>query len=722
MEFNNLGNLNKNRYYRNFCRDNALIFTVIFIVFVWALMYLLIFYKPEYKSSAKIWIKDLTTDEFVTNLDTQGQLTPLTSAGNPLLTQIEILKSNQLRDFVNNYRIKKFDNKNKSIDIDSLLDVKNKPGTDILNITFSSNEPKDAQETLTEVLKEYDNINLLINRKIKTARREYIDLKLAEINKKLYDVRNKIKEYKSSNLAISIDEESTKLVGQKIDTASKLEDVLADINRTQSSIIDLENQLSLKSHEALNAVALGSDNITLMKLRDDLNTAVQQYQYDYPKFADTNPKMIAQKNKISEINKQIKDQIKLSIGKYAKNQGINIFDPVRQKLAENLVTAQTELISLQAEKVSVDESIEKIKAEQAKIPEKKFTLDNLEQEERTLSNASDELAKKQIEARIKEAEAVSNVVIVDPPSYPKSISFPNPVQVLILALMLGAFAGITVSVLKTLIEDICDDIESIEEITGTSIIGTIPWVENFVDNDQIQFIHGIAYNNIVSNLMIKCYKNNNKVLTFTSSSLKKPQSTIIYYLACRLRKLGHSVVVIDSDFRIPTVIKNAEVEDKVKTNLSDLIVSLENKIRKTKELEANEVLNVLVEDNKGIKHLGNKDIVFEPYEFFGTSAFESIVNLLKENFDWVLIDTGAAHITPEFLIISRLSDGVILFVNKTITYTIIKNIAKSLKNANIPIIGTIVREPGARLEKEYEKYLRHQEDQILQEAELQIPG
>jgi len=85
----------------------------------------------------------------------------------------------------------------------------------------------------------------------------------------------------------------------------------------------------------------------------------------------------------------------------------------------------------------------------------------------------------------------------------------------------------------------------------------------------------------------------------------------------------------------------------------------------------------------------------------------------------VLIDTGAAHITPEFLIISRLSDGVILFVNKTITYTILKNISKTLKNAGIPIVGTIVRESGSRLESEYEKYLRHQEDQIINESEFE---
>jgi len=710
-------NLNKNRYFRNFGRDIKLIISIVVIIFIWSLIYLLIFYRPSYESSAKIWIKNLATEEFVASLDnTQSQLTPLTSAGNPILTQIEILKSEKLKEFVANYQ----SGRGKQIAKGSVdIEVKNKPNTDILMVTLSDASPLDAQQTLNVVLQEYDNINLTINRKIRTARREYIDLKLAEIDAKLHDVRNKIKAYKSEHLVIEIDEETTQLVDQGVSMSTKLEDTIAEMKNAQSSVKELENQLSLSPKEAINAVALGSGNQTLLELRNTLNTEVQEYEFDSAKYTDFNPKMIAHKHKIAAINKQIKNQIALSIGKYAKSQKINIFDPTRATLVGNLADYQTKFMGLTAEKQAIMNSIEKVNAEQSKIPEQKFTLDNLAQEEGVLSTAYDELKEKQIEAKIKEAEAVSNVVVIDPPDLPLGASFPSYLQVLLIAVFLGLASGLSLSVLKTLIEDVCDDVESIEEITGASVIGTIPWIENFLPDEQIQFIHGIAYNNIVSNLMIKCYKNNNNVLTFTSSSLKKPQSTIIYYLATRLKKLGHTVVVVDSDFRIPTVLKNANVEDKVEVNLSDLIVTFEKKILKKQPVTTKEVIDALVQDENGISHIGNKDIVFEPYEFFGTAAFETIIGHLKTEFDWVLIDTGAAHITPEFLIISKLSDGVILFVNKLITCTTIRNITKSLKNAHIPFIGTIVRESGSRLEHEYEKYLKFQEDKMLNEDELE---
>lgn len=719
-EFSNI--INKNRYFRNFKRDKKLIVSIILICFSWSIIYLLLFYKPKYESEAKVWIKNLATEEFVTSLDTQNQLTPLTTTGNPLLTQIELLKSEQLKQAIVDFKEKQ----GEKIKINNVeIDVKNRPGTDILTVDYSDNSAEKAQQTLNEVLIEYEKINLSINKKIRTSRREYIDLKLTDIEQKLKDVRKQLKEYRIKNLSINLDEESIQLVDQQILMSTKLEDTIAEIKNTNSSIKELEKQLSLKSRDAINAVALGSDNQNLVKLRDELNEAVQEYEFDSAKYTDLNPKMIAQKAKIDTINKQIKKQIELSIGKYAKSQKINIFDPVREELVKQLAEGQTNLMGLKAQENSINQSIKKINLEQAKLPEEKYTLDTLEQEEQVLSEAYDQLKQKQIEAKIKEAEAVSNVIVVDTPDLPLDPSFPNAFHTLIIGLILGLFAGMGLSALKTLLEDVCDNTEAIEEITGTSVVGTIPWSETLLTDEQMQFIHGLAYDNIVSNLLIKCYKNNKKVLAFTSSSLKKTQSRIIYQIASRLKKSGHSVVIVDSDLRIPTLLKTASVKENV-VNLSDLIVSLEKKIHEIQNSEnknpnyqelimKKEVMDALVTDELGINHMGNKDMIIEPYEFFGTAAFEYIINVLKSNFDWVLVDTGVAHITPEFLIISKLADGVVLFVSRTITYTTLRTIIKSLKISNIPFIGSIVRESDSTLKMEYEKFLRFQQDRLVNE-------
>lgn len=717
-------NLNKNRYFRNLITDRNLILSVILIFLAWAIVYLLLFYKPAYKSQAKVWIKNLATEEFVTNLDnSQSQLTPLTQAGNPLLTQMEILDSDQLKQAIVNYKAKQ----GKKISIKSVkVKVKNRPNTDILDLTYKGSSPEDAQMTLQEILKNYEDINLAINRKIRTSRREYIDLKLEEISQKLLDVRNQLKQYKTKNLSIDIIEQSRQLVDQQVLMSTKLADTRAELKNKNSSVAELQNQLSLGTKEAVNAAALGGNDV-LVELRKDLNKAVEEYAFDSAKLADTNPKMIAHKNKINAINEQIKKQMQISIGKYAASQKINIFDPVREDMVKKLSERKTELMGLQASERAMQNSLKQNAQEISKVPENKFNLDNLEQEEFVLSEAYKQLKEKQIEAKIKEAEAVSNIVVVDTPSLPEGASFPTGFQTIILALFFGAFAGLFVSILKTYLEDVCENTEAIEEITGTSLIGTIPWIDPMIENDQLQNIYSLAYDNIVSNLMIKSFKDNKKVITFTSSSLKKTHPTRIYQVATRLRKAGHSVVVLDCDFRIPTIFKTAKIEDKVKINLSELIVNLEQKIHQaneedeTKAKNANvqelllnrEIRSALTADEQGILYLGNKEIILEPCEFFGTVAFGFIMKFLREKYDWVLIDTGVAQITPEFLIISKLSDGVVLLVNKTITYTTLQTISKSLKNANIPFIGAIIRETESKLADDYKKFLNLQLDNSL---------
>lgn len=717
-------NLNKNRYFRNLFADKNLILSVVLIFLSWAIVYLLLFYRPAYKSKAKVWIKNLATEEYVTTLDTQGQLTPLTQSGNPILTQMEILDSDQLKQTIVDYKLKTTGEK---ISVKSVkIKVKSSPNTDMLDLAYKGKSPEDAQQTLQEILKNYEDINLSINRKIKTARREYIDSKLDEISQKLLDVRSQIRTYKTKNLSIDIIEQSRQLVDQQVLMTTRLADTKAEMKNKSSSAAELRSLLSLNSKDAINAVALGGNDI-LSKLREALNTEVQEYESDSAKLADTNPKMIAHKNKIKAINEQIRKQIQLSIGRYAANQKVNIFDPVREDMVKNLATNQMEMMGLQAQEASIQNSIKKNAQEQAKVPENKFNLDNLEQEEFVLSEAYKTLKEKQIEARIKEAEAVSNIVVVDTPSLPEGASFPTGFQTIILALFFGAFAGLFVSILKTYLEDVCENTEAIEEITGTSLIGTIPWIDPMVENEQLQNIYSLAYDNIVSNLMIKSFKDNKKVITFTSSSLKKTHPTRIYQVATRLRKAGHSVVVLDCDFRIPTIFKTANIEDKVKINLSELIVSLEQKIHQANEEDENkpknanvqelllnrEIRSSLTADEQGILYLGNNDIILEPCEFFGTVAFGFIIKFLKEKYDWVLIDTGVAQITPEFLIISKLSDGVVLLVNKTITYTTLHTITKSLKNANIPFIGAIVRETESKLADDYKKFLNLQQDNAV---------
>lgn len=744
-------NIGKNRFFKNFTKDKYLIFTVAGIIIFWTLVYLCCFYKPKYESFSKVWVKDLSTANFVDNdpnsnsSDKTDSVQSLTSAGNPLLTQIELIKSHKMRAFLFNYLKSHYPNKVagvKNIDsfMDNHIDADNKLSTDMISIGLSWDDPKLAKELLEVFLKEYVAYGVDINKRVKIARRQYIDEKIAEIEPKLMGIRKQIKTYKEGALAIDVEEQARQLVSQKTTFSDQLENVNASIASTKRAISQLERNLSLNTKDAINAVALGSYNKNLVELRTDLNDSIQQYSFDSAKMSDSNPKVVALKNKIEEIKKEIQSQIKLSIGANEKGNQINIYDPVREKLVTDLATNQTNLMSLLGQKKSIIRSINKINKEQTWIPGKKYVLDNLEQEERNLSNAYDELKTKQIEARIKEAETVSNIVIVDNPNLPVNKSFPTSFQIIILGCVVGMFSGVGTSLLKTYFANICESIEAIELVTKKSVIGVLPWIDDSLDKTDRDKIKDISFEKIISNLMIKCYKNDANVLTFSSNSLKKASSQSIYMLACQLNKLGQSVVIVDADFRNPSVRLNMEVINPENIDFSDAILNIEKSFKqqfsmgakeerlfnsvavdtqkapweerlKQKKEQYSEIIvhnlsNALTMDNNGVYHLSNNKQLREPYEYFGGLAFNLMIQTLKEKFDWVLIETPSILVAPETLMISKLSDGFVLFTSLNVTYSELANVVKTVNNAGIPFLGSIVRDNHSNLHKEYLTFLK----------------
>ena len=62
-----------------------------------------------------------------------------------------------------------------------------------------------------------------------------------------------------------------------------------------------------------------------------------------------------------------------------------------------------------------------------------------------------------------------------------------------------------------------------------------------------------------------------------------------------------------------------------------------------------------------------------------------------------------------------LSDGVILLLHKTVTYSVLKRIMTIIRNSKIELIGAIVRESSLRFEKEYEEYLKIIEDKLIED-------
>ncbi|MBD3247065.1 hypothetical protein GF378_00405 [Candidatus Pacearchaeota archaeon] len=702
--------IQNNRFFNDYLSNYRLNIAIIAITMFWALIYILFVHNTVYESTAKLWIKDIKSNSFITKFTDFNSLEPLSRSTNPVLNQKEVLKSKKLsnavkKEYLSLYPGTKKDSLN---GISSYINVRAKAGTDILNVSFKWKTPESSKKILEIILEEYKDINLEINNKLKRERRKYLDLKIKEIKQNLQEVREEIEKFKTKNLANDISVESKALIRQNIGFSTKLENIKAKIKSTKSSLNELENKLSLKLDDAIKAVALGSENSQLNRLRDDLNKSLQKYHHDSTRLAETNPKIVALKNQINTIKEQIENQITLTLGKYSKKPEISVFDPVREDIIKKFAQMQSDYIGLLAEKQSLEESLKNNERQQAKIPQKKLVLDNLHQEENNLSNAFDELRKKQMEAKIQEAESISNFSIIDEPTLPGSPAFPNKLHTLLLAFLAGGILSIFASISKTLVEDVCNDLSFIEKITRADILGVIPWFKreeesSLYDEDEKNILD-IAYKNIISNLLVNCCKGDIKILSFASTSIKIPESHMIYDLAKAYRSLGHRTIILDTNFQSPSY---KHFQKNIKINFSELILETEKKIKSKTQINKETFLRSITYDENDIAFLGNTEPVTESYKYFGTLAYSQILSFLREEFDWVLIDLPPAQIFSESFIISKQSDGLIILADKFASFSEIHSMVKNIRKFEIPIIGTIVRQENTRIEREYERYLQY---------------
>jgi N-acetylglucosaminyldiphosphoundecaprenol N-acetyl-beta-D-mannosaminyltransferase len=706
----NMEQLRANRFIRNFIRDKWLIFATTGVLLASALVYVSFLYKAPYVSEAKVWIKDTATRSFLSeDRDEPGFFSSLTASGNPAMAQSDILTSKAMSDHLAAF-LKTHKPKDQwgpltdkgDPDTEGIITVKTEPTTDILQVKVKWPDAQTSRLLLGEAIAKLDETNLGINRQIYTKKKEYLERQANEINAKLEAVRMRIKNFQAGNLAVDVDSQSAELVKLRSALVQQMESAMASRNNVAGNARALQNQLSMAPKDALAAVALGSGNTNLVKMRTDLAVLKQQYAHDSVKEADTNPHLVALKDQIAALEAQIQEESQQTAGNSVK-KGQMIFDTVRGQLVQDMASSQAKSQALGAEAASLHGAIARVDQSLKTIPNNRFTLRGLQEEERSLSQAYDEVRKRQIEAGIKEAETPSNVFVVDAPSLPEHASFPTDKHLLALSLLLGLGAGLGLSTLKTLSEDVCEGSDAITETTHARLLGVVPWLAGAAQDHSMFAYNDVACKHIISNLRMEAFKQDARVISFTSTSLNKPKASGAYHLAQYMAGVGQTVVFVDADLRgsYPAEMLPAKGVGK---DLSDLILDVDLKLRNGQAVYPEEIMASLVRDGNGMLVSVNRNPMSNAFDYFSSKGFRHIINVLKEQFEWVFINTAPASIAPEFLPVAHNSDGVVLFVDKLATYGSLRHIVTKVDEAQVPLLGTIVREENNRIEWEHETY------------------
>lgn len=184
-----------------------------------------------------------------------------------------------------------------------------------------------------------------------------------------------------------------------------------------------------------------------------------------------------------------------------------------------------------------------------------------------------------------------------------------------------------------------------------------------------------------------------KTILITSCTPNEGKSSVCFNLAVSLAQNGKKVVIIDADLRKSVLIGRYHVGGGV--------IGLSHYLSGQNELE-----EVLYNTN-----VDNFDIIFSgkvppnPAELLGHERFVSMLDALKEIYDYIIVDSPPLGSVIDSAIIAPYCDGAVMVIeNNQISYKFAQDVKQQLEKTNCRILGVILNKVFMGKKGYYGKY------------------
>lgn len=255
---------------------------------------------------------------------------------------------------------------------------------------------------------------------------------------------------------------------------------------------------------------------------------------------------------------------------------------------------------------------------------------------------------------------------------------PNKLLLVMVSFAVACVVAFAVVFIKEFMSNKFKTKEEVQNLCGEKIIGLFNNDSNY-KNDEYKIsepdIHSIEQcNKLLSNIKYSNLDNPYKVITMTSTIKGELKSTSVTKLAQCISLSNKKVLIIDLDLRDPSIHKIFDVKKE-----KGIIEYLDGTISKEEAIKPGSYNIDLMTAGK---------IVSNPISILESKKLLDLINSLREEYDYILIDTPPSYSFTDATIISKISDGLIY--NVSMNYVLKKQVVEALENirrAQVNLIG-----------------------------------
>ena len=289
-----------------------------------------------------------------------------------------------------------------------------------------------------------------------------------------------------------------------------------------------------------------------------------------------------------------------------------------------------------------------------------------------------------------ELQAAPRVSILEPASVPKTSDIRKKRRVVLFAS--SAAFGLAV-LLVAGVDFLSRRVNSPAEVAyglGVQVMGDVPaisgrWRHHGALNGASGPLQGMlteSIDNIRTALLYRAAKDSIRVTMVTSSLEKEGKTTVASQLAASLARSGRRTLFLDGDLRRPTAHRLFELP--VTPGLSEVLrgeATLEDVIRPTRVA--------------GLWLIPAGRCDQDAIQALASDGLREDMEKLREEFDFIMIDSGPVLTDSDALLFGRYSDAVLLSVMRDVSRVPqVYEACERIRAVNIPLLGAIVNGVG----------------------------
>jgi tyrosine-protein kinase Etk/Wzc len=512
--------------------------------------------------------------------------------------------------------------------------------TSVLNIGLLDPVPEKGIDIVNKLIEVYEKEAVEDKNKIAANTLRFIDERMAYLTTELSDVEKNVELFKKQNNLTDVSSEAS----ISLSGASEYSRQLAAYELQLDLLNSIENYLKKEENQFdLVPSSLSIQDPTLSSLISKFNELQLERQRMLRTTQPENPLVVNITDQLSNLRANIKENLR-----NIKN-GMSI---TRQNLMANS---------------------SRFESRKRQVPEIERELLEINRQQSVKANLYLYLLQKREESALSLAATVSNSRVIDAASAGYPIG-PNKPMLYTIAILIGLgvpFAGLY---LKDLLNDKVQQLNDVEKMTPTPILGEIARNRKggktvVITKDNRSSIAEM-FRHVRTNLQFATLGKENKVILITSSMSGEGKTFFSINLAASLVLTGKRVVVIGMDLRKPQLLQALELRDA--PGISNYIVS--------NTISVNDIV-MPVKDVPELYVIGSGPVPPNPAELLLSPKVEKLFHILKESFDYIIIDTAPVGQVVDAFMLAPYVDSTIYLVRYNYT-----------NKAQIEIINKVYRE------------------------------